>query len=138
MGLLVPEDPPPFQITNLNGRTPVLLICDHASNVIPSKLNNLGLDSDTLRKHIGWDIGAAKITLGLSNSLDSMAILAGFSRLVIDANRKPYDLGSIPEESDGIIIPGNKNLSKEIIMLRINECFWPYHKNIFNTFSNKF
>ena len=135
MGLLVPEDPPPFQTTNLNGRTPVLLICDHASNVVPSKLNNLGLDSETLYKHIGWDIGAAKITLGLSDSLDATAILAGYSRLVVDANRKPYISGSIPEDSDGIVIPGNKDLSKENLLLRINECFWPYHKIIFNEFS---
>jgi len=133
MGLLLPGDPSPFQITNQNGRTPILLICDHASNVVPSKLNNLGLDHETLCKHIGWDIGAANITLGLSASLDSTAILAGYSRLVIDANRKPNNPNSIPKESDGIIIPGNKDLSKERQILRLNECFWPYHKKIFQT-----
>ena len=130
MGLLKQKDHPHFEIANKNGRAPVLLICDHASKAVPSKLNNLGLSQETLSKHIGWDIGAAKTTLVLSASLDASAVLAGYSRLVVDANRHPNDPRSIPEESDGIAIPGNKNLTEETKELRIKECFLPYHKMI--------
>ena len=130
MGLLNLTEPYPFKTINKNGRAPVLLICDHASKAVPSNLNNLGLDQNSLAKHIGWDIGAAKITHGLSNSLDAVAVLAGFSRLVVDTNRHPGNPNSIPEASDGIIIPGNKGLSEALKTLRMKEYFWPYHQKI--------
>ena len=130
MGLLNLAEPRPFKTINKNGRAPVLLICDHASKAVPSNLNNLGLDQNTLAKHIGWDIGAAKITRGLSNSLDAVAVLAGISRLVVDTNRHPGNPNSIPEASDGILIPGNQGLSEDLETLRVKEYFWPYHQKI--------
>ena len=120
----------PFQTINERGSAPILLICDHASNAVPSKLNNLGLNQNTLEKHIGWDIGAARITRGLSNSLDAVAVLAGISRLVVDTNRHPGDPKSMPEDSDGITIPGNQGLSEVAKTLRMKEYFWPYHQKI--------
>ena len=42
--LLGPHDPLPFSILNPNGGAPAILLCDHASNRVPSALDELGLD----------------------------------------------------------------------------------------------
>lgn len=39
--------------------TGMLLLCDHASNAIPSELASLGLPPEQLERHIAYDIGAA-------------------------------------------------------------------------------
>jgi len=130
VGLLGPTDTPPVEVVNENGSAQILIICDHASNAVPLKLNKLGLDDETLLKHIGWDIGAAKIARGLSFSLDATAVLTGFSRLVIDANRQLEQPTSIPEIIDGITIPGNQTLSKADRSLRTKEMFCSYHRKI--------
>ena len=130
MGLLGPSDALPVEVINEDGGAQILIICDHASNVVPSKLNKLGLDDETLVKHVGWDIGAAKIARGLSLSLDATAVLAGFSRLVIDANRPPDNSASIPKTIDGIKIPGNQRLPETDRILRTKEIFCSYHRKI--------
>ena len=132
MGLLGPSDALPVEVINEDGGAQILIICDHASNAVPSKLNKLGLNDETLAKHVGWDIGAAKIARRLSGSLDATAVLAGFSRLVIDVNRHPEQPTSIPEMVDGIEIPGNKSLSDADRILRTKELFCSYHLKISN------
>ena len=65
--LLGPDDPPPFELVNPGGSASLLLVCDHASHAVPAALHGLGLDESTLRRHIGWDIGAAEVTRRLAN-----------------------------------------------------------------------
>ncbi|MFP6712284.1 MAG: N-formylglutamate amidohydrolase [Rhodospirillales bacterium] len=120
----------PFETHNLDGSAPLLLICDHASNHVPTELDNLGLTPDQLNQHIGWDIGAAAITREMSKDIDAAAVLAGFSRLVIDPNRQPGDPSGIPSMSDEIPIPGNQNLSETEQVERTDNYFWPYHHAI--------
>src|SRR3546814_15248109 len=76
-----------FRCLNEQGRSPVVLICEHASNHIPAEYDGLGLDAETLHDHIAWDIGAAAVTRALSRKLDAVAFLGTFSRLLIDLNR---------------------------------------------------
>jgi predicted N-formylglutamate amidohydrolase len=128
--LLGPDDPPAFAIVNPEGQAPVVLVCDHASNAIPRALNQLGLGPKELGQHIAWDIGAAQVARRLAARLDAPAILGGYSRLVIDCNRSPGDPTSIAEVSDGIFIPGNRNLDDAGAEARLNEVFWPYHHAI--------
>jgi predicted N-formylglutamate amidohydrolase len=125
--LLGPDDPPPFRVVNPEGLAPVVLVCDHASNAIPVRLNALGLSATELARHIAWDIGAAQVTRLLAAQLNAPAVLCGYSRLVIDGNRPPGDPTSIAEVSDGTLIPGNRNLNDEEAEARLNEVFWPYH-----------
>lgn len=128
--ILGPSDPPPFDHFNWDGGAPILLLCDHASNRIPQRLNSLGLEHAELRRHIGWDIGAAELTKLLAGRLDCPALLANFSRLVIDNNRTPDDPTSTPEISDGVIVPGNHGLSSAERLARHDEIFRPYHQEI--------
>lgn len=125
--LFGPDDPRPFTIVNPNGQAPVVLVCDHASNAIPARLNSLGLSAHELSQHIAWDIGAAQVARLLAVRLDAPAVLAGYSRLVIDCNRPPGHPTSIAEVSDGIVIVGNANLGDQEAETRLNQVFWPYH-----------
>src|SRR5579872_6562690 len=93
--LLAASDPPVFELCQSSGAAPVLLTCDHASRRVPAGLDLLGLTDVALAQHIGWDIGAAAVTRLLAPLLDAPAVLAGYSRLVIDCNRAPSDPSSI-------------------------------------------
>ena len=126
--LLGPDDPPAFEVLNPDGTAPFVLLCDHASNRVPRALENLGLPSAELERHIAWDIGADAITRRLAAHFDAPAVLAGYSRLVIDCNRRLEDKQSILPVSDGTAIPGNRDLTERHAAARAAECFEPYHR----------
>lgn len=128
--LLCPDDPAPVEWIDRDAPAPVLLTCDHASRAVPAALRSLGLDDATLARHIGWDIGAAAVTRALAPLLAAPAILSGYSRLVIDCNRDPDDPSSIPPASDGVIIPGNRDLGAAARAARRDAIFAPYHAAI--------
>ena len=86
----------------------VLLVCDHASNAVPPGID-LGVPEAALKDHVAWDIGAAAVTTKVAALLGCPAWLASVSRLVVDCNRPPEH--SVPEKSDGLVIPGNVGLS---------------------------
>jgi len=132
MSLIKEGDPEPYTILNVDGKASILLICDHASPAIPRDMQRIGLDRSTLKQHVAWDIGAEDVTRRLSKNLDAMAVLSGYSRLLIDVNRHPGDLNSIPEKSDTTIIPGNLKLSKKQQLERLESFFWPYHQSVSN------
>lgn len=123
---------PPYTIYNPQGSTPLLLVCDHASNEIPAALAELGLDEHVRREHVAWDPGAAIVTEIIADRLNCPAVLANYSRLVIDLNRDPakQDPSTIPAISDGHDIPGNQNLSSSERQMRIEQLHEPYHQAI--------
>ncbi|MFQ5765213.1 MAG: N-formylglutamate amidohydrolase [Rhodospirillales bacterium] len=125
--LVGPGDPPVFEILNPEGRMPLQLVCDHASRRVPAGLGDLGLSAEHFARHIAYDIGAAEVTRRLSAALDAPAVVAGYSRLVIDLNRPPGHPESIPEISDATEIPGNHGLSEAQQRERVEALFAPYH-----------
>ena len=129
-GLIGANDPPPFETINEDGEAALLLICDHASCAMPEALNLLGLDEATVTDHIGWDIGAAAVTRQLSILLDAPAVLAGYSRLLIDCNRPAAAPDLVPPVADGRPVPGNQDLSPGDIAARREAFFEPYHEEI--------
>ena len=128
--LLSDEEPPPFEIINPDGRSELVLVCDHASNRVPFSLNGLGLSDTLLASHIAWDPGAAALARALAVRLDATLVLSNYSRLVIDCNRPPSHRDSIPVSSDHVLIPGNAGLDKEESRKRQSELFEPYHNAI--------
>lgn len=126
--LLQASDPAPAEIINPEGDFPILLVCEHAGQGIPTVLGDLGLSRQHLDAHIGWDIGAAAVTRHLSASLNATAVLQYYSRLVIDCNRPPDAQDSMPQMSDGIVIPAN--LKPRNKAQRIKEIFTPYQAKI--------
>jgi predicted N-formylglutamate amidohydrolase len=128
--LLGPDDPQPFTVFHRDATTPVLFLCDHASRVVPRSLDNLGLPDAELSRHIGWDIGAAAVALLLAEAFKARLVTSGYSRLVIDCNRRPGYPSSIPPISDGTVVPGNRELSDADRATRAEACFWPYHRAV--------
>ena len=128
--LLGPGDPPPYETLNEGSTSRVLLVCDHASCRVPAALGDLGLSETERTEHIGWDIGAGAVARRLSALLDAPAILAGYSRLVIDCNRPLGAPDRIPPVSDTVPVPGNMDLDQAAVDARIAEIFEPYHDAI--------
>lgn len=125
--LLAPDEPSPFEIVNPGGASPIVLLCDHASRFIPRALDNLGLSQAELSRHIAWDIGVADITRRLAEAMDAPAVLSRFSRLIVDPNRALDDPTLVPHISDGVIIPGNRDLGAGEIRKRVETFHRPYH-----------
>ena len=134
--LLGPGEPPSFEILNPEAPAPILLVCDHASNRIPAALENLGLDRAALELHVAADIGAGEVTRHLAVRLNAPAVLANYSRLVVDLNRQPGHSTSIVAASDDIAVPGNRNLGEAARQERIETLFWPYHRAVGNLLAN--
>lgn len=130
MPLLTEDEPAACEVINAAGCADLVLVCDHASCRIPRVLENLGLTAAQLQDHIGWDAGAADLTLRLSELLDAPLVLANYSRLLIDCNRAPEHPDSIPETSDGVRILGNLKLTPEQRRERRVNLFDPYHRAI--------
>ncbi len=128
--LLGPADPAPVEILNPDGACRAVLICDHGGRAIPAALGDLGLDATALARHIAWDIGIAEVTRHVSKRLDAAAVLGGYSRLVIDCNRRLDDPTSIAQESDGVAVPANRGLDAAARRARAAACFEPYHAAI--------
>ena len=128
--LLSSDEPPPFTLVNPDAGSGLVLVCDHASNRVPRRLKQLGLDGEVLETHIGWDPGAALVARALSDRLDAVLVLSGYSRLVIDCNRPLSSPQLIPEQSAGVVVPGNQGLTSVDRDLRIQSLFVPYQSAI--------
>ena len=125
--LLAADELTPFEVYNKTGAATVLLVCDHASRFIPRALCGLGLGEEELCRHIAWDIGIADVTKGLAMLLDAPAVLSQFSRLIIDPNRPHDDELLVPQVSDGVAVPGNRDITPLAQAARIAEFHAPYH-----------
>jgi predicted N-formylglutamate amidohydrolase len=128
--LLGRDDPAPFVVLQEQGRAPAVIVCDHASRAFPRALDRLGIPELPSWQHIAWDIGAGELARGLAYALDAPAVLAGYSRLVVDCNRSPDDVEAFRKESDGWTIPGNQALTEPDRRLRLATFFDPYHESI--------
>lgn len=128
--LLGPDDPPPFELVNPGGTAPRLIVCDHASHRIPHALGDLGIDPAHRFEHIAWDIGAAVMARRLSELFDAPAVLASYSRLVVDCNRYLEDPAAFVHASDGVAVPGNIEMSDAQRARRVDEVYRPYHDAI--------
>ena len=104
-----------------------ILLCDHASRRVPEEFGDLGLAPELFATHIASDIGAAEATRTLAVHFGAPAVLARWSRLVIDLNRGEDDPTLVMKLSDGSIIPGNVGAD---LASRIARFHRPYHRRI--------
>ena len=122
---------PGFELFNADGPPgPLLFVCDHASNALPKLYRMLGLEAGDFAAHIASDIGAATVTRALAKGFGAPAVLASWSRLLIDLNRGPDDPTLVMKLSDGRIIPGNRNADANEIAHRLKAFHAAYHAAI--------
>jgi predicted N-formylglutamate amidohydrolase len=120
----------PAQLINVTGPSPFLLICEHASNAVPTSLGTLGLQALDFERHIAYDMGTAGVTAALSKMLDCAAVMQRYSRLVYDCNRAPESPGAMPEKSEVFDIPGNVGLLPRQKLARVREIYRPFMRAI--------
>ena len=128
--LLAPEEPPAVVTLRPDGKSPFLLVSDHAGRRIPKKLGDLGVSESELRRHIAFDVGIEPVVRFMAEELDAQAILQPYSRLVIDCNRPFQAESSIAPMSENTPVPGNVKLSPVETAARQREIFSPYHEAI--------
>jgi predicted N-formylglutamate amidohydrolase len=120
----------PIIVKNSRSTTPVLLVCEHASNYIPEHYHNLGLQPEPILQHIGWDVGALAVAAKLARILDSELVFQKYSRLLIDCNRPLSSSALIPEVTENTAVPGNLKLTQSERQLRIETIWQPFQNAI--------
>ena len=119
-----------YEIVAGKAPTPLILLCDHASNAVPAEYGDLGIAPAQFARHIAYDIGARDLTLGLAARLNAPAVLSRFSRLLIDPNRGLDDPTLIMRISDGAAVPGNRSVDEAERQRRIARFHAPYHRAV--------
>ena len=127
---IVPKGEQAFEWVNEQGASPFVLVCEHASNHIPAKLNRLGLTEADLQRHIAYDPGAADVARLLSRLLNAPLILQRYSRLIFDCNRPPEAAGAMPMVSEVFQIPGNMNITVDERLSRLIQVGRPFHHSL--------
>ena len=126
----VAHDWNPVRVSNPDGRSQFVILCDHASNHIPEGFGTLGLDPDDLQKHIAWDPGALGVSQMMSRELDAPLVESCVSRLIIDCNRPLNAPDLVPSLSEVTTIPGNVDLDEAAKSQRAALSHKPYHAAI--------
>lgn len=116
----------------VNGKSAVVLTCEHASNRVPDWLPVSESDRGWLQTHWGWDIGAGDVCRSLAAQLDASAVLGGWSRLVCDLNRPVDDPTWIRAQVEGAALSFNAQLDDATIGRRVREIYDPFHQAIDN------
>lgn len=121
-----------YEVANPDGGAAVLVLCDHATNLVPAAVagGDLGLPAEEMARHIAHDIGARGLALALAELLDAPALLTRFSRLVVDPNRGEDDPTLLMKLYDGTIIPANRHAGPEERERRLDAWHRPYHAAI--------
>jgi predicted N-formylglutamate amidohydrolase len=88
-------------------RPDIVLLCEHGGRQIPTDWNHLGLSAPFFDTHFAHDIGSRSLTLEVAERLGATSVIANYSRLFLDYNRKSHDPTCIRPDMGGIPIPGN-------------------------------
>ena len=108
----------------------VIIVCEHASAVLPEAWGTLGLSADQRRAHIAWDPGALGLARGLAERLDAPLVHAPVSRLIYDCNRAPDMAGAMPVRSEVHDIPGNAQIDTAERLHRTRAVYLPFHQGL--------
>ena len=116
-------------VTLLRGgaRSPLVLLCEHASAAMPEEFEHLGLAPAERLKHIAWDPGAWAVAQAISEALQAPLIGSNYSRLLVDCNRHPGAPDAMATRSEHIDVPGNLGLTPTQRQARIEDLHTPFH-----------
>jgi predicted N-formylglutamate amidohydrolase len=118
---------PPFEIVEGPRERGLVLVADHARNSLPEEYGDLGLPADEFQRHIAYDIGVEGVTRRLAALTGAPAVMASYSRLLIDPNRGEDDPTLIRQLYDGTVVPANYPLAPAERERRLENFYRPYH-----------
>ncbi len=116
----------PDEIIQGNFQNGLLLVADHAMRHLPHEYGQLGLPDAEFDRHIAYDIGVEGVTRHLAQLTDAPAVMARYSRLLIDPNRGEDDPTLVRQLYDGSIIHANYPLSTEERARRVAQYYRPF------------
>ena len=117
----------PFEIVEGDRASGLVLVADHARRDLPEEYGDLGLPASEFDRHIAYDIGVEMVTRKLAALTGAPAVIAGFSRLLIDPNRGEDDPTLIRQLYDGTVVPANYPMAPEERERRLDLFYRPYH-----------
>lgn len=121
---------PTYQVVHqIRGRrdAKVALLAEHASNGMPPDFAWSQQDQWIAETHWAWDPGVREMVQELAVRFEAPAVLANFSRLLVDPNRAESSPGLIREHADGKGIHLNASVSGAERARRIERFHRPYH-----------
>lgn len=137
----MPDAAEAYEIVNRDGGGAAVVVCDHASPRVPAHYEQLGMAPSSFERHIAYDIGAAEVSRHLASLLDCPAVLACYSRLLIDLNRGRDDPTLVMKLSDGDIIPRNRLVDpyqdRAEFEHRLSHFYEPYHRAVSDVVERK-
>lgn len=130
MRILNTEEGDPVALEGVAASGRVILVCEHASRLLPQSLGTLGLSEEALESHIAWDPGALAVSRLMAESLDATLVFQRFSRLVYDCNRPPESPAAMPEKSEVFEISGNVGLDQAARDARTQALYLPFRDTL--------
>lgn len=130
MGILTGEEGDPVTLENTSARGRIILVCEHASRLLPKALGTLGLPEAALESHIAWDPGALAVSRLVAQNLDATLVFQRFSRLAYDCNRPPESPAAMPEKSEVFNVPGNAGLDQAARDARTEALYLPFREKL--------
>ena len=73
------QDYPPFEIIDGDPGLGLVILADHATNLLPERYGRLGLPESAFERHIAYDIGVEGLVRGLSARLGAPVVMSRFS-----------------------------------------------------------
>ncbi len=119
-----------FAAMPATGNSPLLFLCDHASNRLPPRYGGLGLKPELFATHIAYDIGAADVTKALAGAYGAAAVMGAWSRLLIDLNRGADDPTLVMNCRTAASFPATAMRTGAEVARRIAAYHAPYHEAI--------
>ncbi len=112
------------------GSGPLVIICEHACNHVPTPLTVSARDRPWLDTHWGIDIGAAEVSRQVLAATGGVGVLSQFCRLVCDPNRAPADPTLILPRVEDHPLSFNQGLTAAERQRRIDTFHTPYHQAV--------
>lgn len=110
---------------------PLVLTCEHASNLLPRGLRARTKEERALlATHWAWDIGAWEVARRVARLTGAAAIGGAVSRLVVDLNRQVADPSLVRREAEGVRLSWNACVTPREIERRMLRWHLPYHDAI--------
>jgi len=116
-----------FECVRGSRKAPIFLTCEHASERLPEPWRWPDADRRLIGTHWAYDLGARELTLELARALDASAVLARFTRLLVDPNRDELNTDLLRKVAEGAVVELNRQVSDSERELRLQSYYRPFH-----------
>jgi predicted N-formylglutamate amidohydrolase len=119
-----------FEVLPGRAGSTIFLTAEHAMERFPRGYALGRGDTWLAGTHWAYDIGAEPLVRELAEALAAPAVMAGFSRLLVDPNRAEHEETLFRVEADGRLIELNARLSEVERERRLAAFYRPYHQAV--------